>query len=167
MTRAQSENLTIKVDDLSGPQVQDLLRQHLEFCRSQSPPHSVHALDIDALRNRQGLVFWAAWQGATAAGCIALQELDAGHGEIKSMHTLRSMRGAGVARALVEHLLAEARVRGYVRLSLETGSMVGFAPARRLYESFGFVTCPPFGSYVEDPNSVFMTLELRPPGSTV
>ncbi len=156
----QSRDLVIKVDDLSTPPVQGLLQQHLEFCRAQSPPGSVHALDLDALRARSGLVFWAAWLGDRVAGCIALQELGASHGEIKSMHTVAALRGAGVGKALVEHLLAEAAARSYRRLSLETGTMAGFEPARRLYRSFGFEDCPPFGDYFKDPNSVCMTKVL-------
>ena len=156
----RSGDLAIKVDDLSTPPVQELLRQHLAFCRSQSPPGSVHALDLDALRARRGLVFWAAWLDDRVAGCIALQELDATHGEIKSMHTVATLRGAGVGKALVEHLQAEAAARAYTRLSLETGTMAGFEPARRLYQGFGFVQCPPFGDYFEDPNSVCMTKVL-------
>jgi putative acetyltransferase len=65
-----------------------------------------------------------------------------------------------VARAVLEHLMREARARAYERLSLETGSMAAFAPARKLYEAFGFAYCGPFGDYVEDPNSVFMTCRL-------
>ena len=157
---SQSRDLVIRVDDLSTPPVQGLLQQHLEFCRSQSPPGSVHALDLDALRARSGLVFWAAWLGDRVAGCVALQELDTTHGEIKSMHTVAALRGAGVGKALVEHLLAEAAGRSYRRLSLETGTMAGFEPARRLYRSFGFENCSPFGDYFEDPNSVCMTKAL-------
>ena len=154
------DNLVIKVDDLSGSGIQVLLEQHLAFCRSLSPPGSVHALDIDALRDREGLVFWSALLGERVVGCIALQELDPSHGEIKSMHTARAARGKGVGKALVVHLLAEAQARSYERLSLETGTMAGFAPARRLYEGIGFVPCAPFGSYFEDPNSVCMTKTL-------
>ena len=160
MRQPKPDGLTIKVDDLSGSEIEDLLRRHLQFCRTQSPPGSVHALDIYALRKRSGLVFWSAWLDNKAAGCIALQELDPRHGEIKSMHTLTSARGAGVGRALVLHLLAEAKTRSYIRLSLETGTMAGFEPARRLYEGYGFKPCPPFGNYFEDPNSVCMTKVL-------
>ncbi|MGI9478566.1 MAG: GNAT family N-acetyltransferase [Hyphomicrobiaceae bacterium] len=160
LERGKVDNLIIKVDDLGGSDIQVLLEQHLAFCRSQSPPGSVHALDIDDLRDREGLVFWSALFGARVLGCIALQELDPSHGEIKSMHTARAARGKGVGKALVVHLLAEARTRSYQRLSLETGTMAGFAPARRLYEGFGFVPCPPFGSYFADPNSICMTMTL-------
>ena len=160
MTQPKPDAIVIKVDDLGGSEIEGLLQRHLDFCRSQSPPDSVHALDIDALRNRSGLVFWSAWRDGEVVGCIALQELDQHHGEIKSMHTLSSARGAGVGRALVTHLLAEAEARSYTRLSLETGTMAGFEAARQLYTGFGFKPCPPFGTYFEDSNSVCMTKTL-------
>lgn len=154
------DDLTIRVDDLSGLEIQELLEQHLAFCRRQSPPGSVHALDIEALRSRSELLFWSAVLDGRVVGCVALQELDLSHGEIKSMHTAEVARGTGVGKALVLHLLAEAKARSYTRLSLETGTMAGFAPARRLYQRFGFSICPPFGDYFEDSNSVCMTITL-------
>lgn len=160
MTEPAAPELLIKIDDLAGPEITRLLERHLEFCRLQSPPDSMHALDLDALREREGLVFWSAWLDGQLVGCIALQALDPTHGEIKSMHTAEDQRGRGVARALVEHVLGEARRRSYRRLSLETGTMDGFKPARELYRRFGFEMCPPFGSYYEDPNSAFMTTAL-------
>lgn len=152
-------DLVIRRDDLSGPEVQALLEEHLQNMRALSPPESVHALDLTALR-RPEVTFWTAWDRQTLVGCGALKELDPRHGEIKSMRTAVAYRRAGVGRAMLEHLMAEARRRGYLRLSLETGTMEGFAPARRLYERYGFRRCPPFASYTDDPNSVCLTLEL-------
>jgi putative acetyltransferase len=144
---------------MSGPEIRALLEEHLENMYRLSPPESVHALDLDALR-QPDITFWTAWSGPELLGCGALKELDRAHGEIKSMRTAMAHRRKGVARALVEHILAEARRRSYARLSLETGSMKAFEPAQKLYASFGFHYCPPFVGYVEDPNSVFMTLVL-------
>lgn len=124
--------------------------------RAISPPESVHALDLDGLR-RPEITFWTAWSGNALLGCGALKELSPDHGEVKSMRTARAHRRSGVARAMLAHIVAEARRRGYERLSLETGSMAEFAPARSLYERFGFRYCEPFAGYVDDPNSVFMT----------
>jgi len=146
-------------DDLTGPEIRELLEEHLRSMRSISPPESVHALDLDGLR-RPEVTFWTAWSGDELLGCGALKELDARHGEVKSMRTALRARRSGVARALLEHIIAMARSRGYDRLSLETGSQDAFEPARRLYEGFGFRHCPPFEGYVEDPHSVFMTLLL-------
>jgi putative acetyltransferase len=126
-----------------------------------SPPESIHALPIEALRAPE-VTFWTVWQGSDLVGCGALKELDASHGELKSMRTRASHLRKGVATALLEHMLTVARQRGYRRLSLETGSMDAFAPARSLYARFGFRLCGPFAAYVEDPNSVFMTRELEP-----
>jgi putative acetyltransferase len=153
--------MQIKIDDLSGPEIAALLEAHLKLMRDTSPPESVHALDLEALRAPE-VTFWTVWDGASLLGCGALKALAPDHGEIKSMHTAAAARGRGVARAMLAHILDEARARGYRRLSLETGSMTAFAPARALYAGFGFGDCPPFGEYVLDPNSVFMTLELRP-----
>jgi putative acetyltransferase len=151
--------LSIVVDDLSGPEVTALLEEHLEDMRASSPPESKHALDLDALR-RPDVTFWTVWDDQFLLGFGALRELDAGHGEIKSMRTASAYQRSGVGSALVRHVVAEARSRGYRRLSLETGSSDHFAPARRLYERHGFVRCAPFGEYRPDPHSVHLTLEL-------
>jgi len=151
--------LEIRLDDLTGPEIQALLQEHLDSMHSISPPESVHALDLDGLR-QPGITFWTIWDGTALAGCGALKELDPSHGEIKSMRTSRSFLRKGVASRMLEHLIEVAEQRGYQRLSLETGSMIEFEPARRLYAGFGFRPCGPFGSYVNDPNSVFMTKEL-------
>ena len=148
--------MDIRLDDLSSPQVQALLEEHLRNMHQLSPPESVHALPIAALR-RPEVTFWSVWQGGQLLGCGALKQLDAGHGEIKSMRTASAHRRRGVARALLEHILREARGRGYSRVSLETGSNEPFEAARRLYAGFGFTPCGPFAEYVQDPNSAFMT----------
>lgn len=124
-----------------------------------SPPESVHAFSIDRLR-QPDVTFWSAWDGGELMGCGAMKELDRAHGELKSMRTAAPHLRKGVASALVAHMLAEARRRGYRRLSLETGSGPAFEPAQRLYERFGFRRCGPFAGYREDPFSVFMTREI-------
>lgn len=146
-------------DTLEGPEVADLLRDHLDQMAVHSPPESRHALDLTGLK-APSITFWSAWDGDQLMGCGALKELDAGHGELKSMKTANAYLKRGVAKALLMHILTEAERRGYRRVSLETGSMAAFEPARRLYAGFGFEFCGPFGDYVEDPNSVFMTLAL-------
>jgi putative acetyltransferase len=151
--------MLIRVDDLQGPEIRALLEEHLRNMYEVSPPESVHALDLTALR-RPGITFWTAWSGRELLGCGALKQLDPRHGEIKSMRTAATHRRQGVGRAMLDHIVTEARARGYARLSLETGSMEAFAPARTLYQSFGFTYCGPFADYVEDPNSVFMTRSL-------
>jgi putative acetyltransferase len=151
--------MDIRLDDLRHPAVVALLQEHLDWMHRTSPPESVHALDLDALRH-DDISFWAVWDGDALAGCGALRELDPGHGEVKSMRTAQTHLRRGVAAAMLDHLLAEAKRRGYARLSLETGSMAYFAPAHALYARAGFVRCAPFGDYIEDPNSVFMTRAL-------
>jgi len=126
-----------------------------------SPPESVHALDLSKLR-APDITFWTVWDGATLIGCGALKQLSATEGEIKSMRTPKALRRRGAGRAVLEHIVREARARGYRQLSLETGSQDGFEPARNLYRSFGFTDCGPFGDYQPDPNSAFMTLEISP-----
>jgi putative acetyltransferase len=124
-----------------------------------SPPESCHALDIDGLSSPD-VTFWSVWGDAELVGCGALMQLDPTHGEIKSMHTAVPHLRKGVASALLKHLIAEAQDRAYVRLSLETGSMDTYKPARCLYTRFGFETCGPFAEYVLDPYSTFMTRKL-------
>lgn len=151
--------MQIKLDDLSGPEIRALLEEHLKNMHEISPPESVHALDIAKLR-QPDITFWTVWEDGELLGCGALRELDSTHGEVKSMRTSSVHRRKGVARAVLEHIIAEAKLRNYARLSLETGSQKDFEPAQRLYERFGFRYCPPFADYAEDPNSVFMTKEL-------
>ena len=151
--------MDIRVDDLSSPEIVRLLHLHLQSAALHSPPESVHALDLEALR-RPEVTLWSVWQNSELMGCGALKELDSRHGEIKSMRTASSHLRKGVAARLIRHILDEARRRSYRRLSLETGSMEAFAPARSLYARFGFKPCGPFAAYVEDPYSVFMTREV-------
>ena len=151
--------MRIQTDDLSGPEIHALLEEHLANMYELSPPESVHALDLARLRSPD-ITFWTVWDGPTLLGCGALRQLSPSHGEVKSMRTPTALRGRGAGRAVLQHIIGEARTRGYRRLSLETGSQPGFEPARSLYRRFGFTPCGPFGDYREDPNSVFMTLAL-------
>ena len=151
--------MKIQIDDLSGSAIHELLREHLRNMALHSPPESVHALDIEALRQPE-ITFWTVWESDELLGCGALKELDAHHAEIKSMRTASAHLRKGVAKNLLMHMVEEARRRGYSRLSLETGSGEAFEPARKLYAGFGFNYCEPFADYVEDPYSVFMTKEL-------
>lgn len=151
--------MRFELDDLARPAVRALIDEHLGDMRATSPPESIHALDHDQLR-AEHVTFWTAWDEDGLLGCGALKQLDAEHGEIKTMRTAPAARGRGVGAAVLGFLLAEARRRGYRRVSLETGSQDFFAPARRLYARHGFVVCEPFADYVADPNSVFMTLHL-------
>ena len=152
-------DLVIDVEDPRRADVTALLEQHLAFCKATSPPEDVHALEIDGLLE-PGVTFFALRRDDELLAVGALKEIDPTHAEIKSMHTAERARRAGVGRALVAHLLATAAARGYHRVSLETGSMEAFAPARALYASVGFVPCGPFGDYRESPNSDFMTVQL-------
>ena len=151
--------MEIRIDDVTGPQIVALLEAHRRSMFLHSPAESVHALDVQGLR-RPDVTLWSVWRDGELLGCGALKEIDRVHGEIKSMRTAEAHLRQGVATRLMHHLLDEARRRRYRRLSLETGSAPPFAPARRLYARFGFVSCGPFGDYVEDPHSVFMTREL-------
>jgi putative acetyltransferase len=148
--------MNIQLDDLTGPEIHQLLQQHLQSMALHSPPESIHALDLDALR-QPGITFWTVWDRGELLGCGALKELDARHAEIKSMRTATAHLRKGVAKAVLTHIIEEAKQRGYRRLSLETGSAAAFEPARRLYAAFGFTSCEPFDGYVLDPYSVFKT----------
>ena len=149
----------IKIDDLNGPEIAELLAEHLRSLAEISPPESRHALNLDELRKPE-ITFWSVWQGRDLVGCGALKELDAEHGEIKSMRTAAAHLRKGVGTLVLERIISEARRRGYRRLSLETGAMGYFMPAHRLYRKFGFEPCPPFNGYAEDPNSLFMTRKI-------
>lgn len=152
--------MQIRIDDLQHPAVHALLNEHLQNMYELSPPESVHALDLENLR-APDITFWTAWENDSLLGCGALKELDRKHGEIKSMRTPIAHRRKGIGFAILSQIIEVATERGYERLSLETGSSTAFSPAQKLYESFGFEYCGPFGEYKEDPNSVFMTLHLE------
>lgn len=151
--------MIIRPDDVRGPEMTRLIREHLQSMHLHSPPESVHALGLEALR-QPGITVWSAWDGPELLGCGALKELDPAHGEIKSMRTATPHLRKGVAAAMLAHLMDEARRRHYTRLSLETGSVPAFDPARALYARFGFEECGPFADYIADPYSVFMTRSL-------
>jgi putative acetyltransferase len=138
-----------------------LLQRHLDFADEHSPPEDVHALDVDGLLSSD-ITFLSAREGGMLLGVGAIKELDPTHGELKSMHTLSDSRGRGVGRTVLRALLEIARERGYTTVSLETGSMAAFAPARAMYLSVGFVDCEPFADYAESPYSSFMSLALTP-----
>ena len=151
--------MEIRLDNLRGAQIIGLLNEHLHSMTLHSPPESVHALDVEALR-QPDVSFWTAWEAGELLGCGAIKQLDACHGEIKSMRTAAGHLRRGVAAALLQHIVGEAKRRSYQRQSLETGSAPAFAPARNLYARFGFVPCEPFADYLPDPHSVFMTRTL-------
>lgn len=155
--------MKIVAGNLSHPSVVALLSEHLQGMAEHTPPESIHALGLEGLREAD-ITFWSAWDENGLLGCGALKELDASHGEIKSMRTVSACLGKGVASGLLLYIIDEARRRGYRRLSLETGSGKAFQPALALYEKFGFTYCEPFGDYRPDPFSRFMTLDM-PPGA--
>ena len=149
----------IRSDDLSDSRVHVLLERHLQLMYEITPAQSVHAFDVEQLRGPD-ISFWSAWQGDQVVGCAALKRLDEQHAEIKSMHTLAEHRGQGIGARLLESILDTARRQRFRRLSLETGVMAEFAPARCMYAKYGFEPCQPFADYIDDPNSFFMTLVL-------
>lgn len=152
-------SLRIIVDDLSRPETLRLIAAHLAGMHDLTPAESVHALDAGALAD-PAMTVWSAWRDADLVGIGALKQLDAARGELKSMRVDDRFRGTGAGRALLQHIVAEARARGIRSLWLETGADEGFLPAQRLYASEGFVPCGPFGDYRPDPLSVFLTREL-------
>ena len=154
--------MTIRIirGDFGDPRVAALLRVHVTQARAQTAPGSAHALDLDGLRSPE-ISFWTMWEDETLMGIGALKRLAADHGEVKSMHTAQPVRRKGAGSVMLRHIIAVARASGMARLSLETGSWDYFRPAQAFYRRHGFIKCPPFADYVLDPNSVFMTLDLR------
>ncbi|MGF1845432.1 GNAT family N-acetyltransferase [Vibrio clamense] len=151
--------MEIKIDDLSGGEVIELLEEHLADMYATSPPESVHALDVDALKSPE-VTFFSGWVNGELQGCLAIKQLNSNHVELKSMRTSNSSRKSGVATKLLTHALNTAIEKGYSKVSLETGTQQFFQPARNLYEKFGFTYCEPFANYELDPHSHFMTKEL-------
>ncbi len=152
----------ISIDDPQTEDVRELLERHLAFARLHTPPEDVHALDVDGLVD-PAVTFFSFRLEGELLGVGALKQLDGRHAELKSMHTAQAARGRGIGRAMLDHLVGVARDRGFLRVSIETGSMAAFAPARALYASAGFEPCGPFGDYSPSPNSTLMTLSLNRP----
>lgn len=150
----------INEDNLTGPEIRALLETHFAGMLANSPKDSCHFLDFEGLKG-PGVTFWSIWDDADLMGCGALKELSPTHGEIKSMRTHEAHLRKGAAAAMLEHIIATAKARGYHRLRLETGSGPAFDAAHGLYLRYGFDYCPPFGDYKEDPFSRFMTLLLK------
>ena len=157
----------ISIDDPRAADVRALLERHLAFANLHSPPEDVHALDVAGLLD-PAITFYSFRLNGELLAVGALRRLDEEHAELKSMHTTEEARGRGIGRAMLDHLLGVARERGFRRVSLETGSMAAFAPARDMYTKAGFTECAPFGDYFPSPNSTCMTLPLegRPKGAT-
>ena len=151
--------MELREGGLDDQRVDALIRHHLAEARASTPQDNAHALGPEALRHPD-ISFWTMWEGEELLGCAALRQLAADHGEVKSMRTAPAALRRGVARSLLAHLVALARTRGYIRLSLETGTAPMFAAANRLYEAAGFVDCAAFGGYPESPHNRFMTLTL-------
>ena len=151
--------MNIIIDDLTDPQVRQLLSEHLDDMNAISPPESVHALDLQSLQ-QSDITFWTIWSSDKLAGCVALKEHDQCYGELKSMRTSADFKKRGVASTLLNHLILEGRSRGYKEINLETGTMSYFTPAHNLYRKYGFSECGPFANYPLDPNSTFFSLPL-------
>lgn len=151
--------MDIKVDDLTHPEIRTLVQTHLAEMAGRKEAILSHALNLEELQ-ADNVTFFSVWEGETLTGCGAVKELDENQGEIKSMHTARRFRRRGVSAALLFHITKLAKDRGYTRLSLETHPGEDYAPARKLYERFGFDYCGPFGDYKEHPYSVFMTKSI-------
>lgn len=151
--------MDIREDDLTHPAVVALLRDHVRRAGEASPACAVHAHDVERLKGPD-ITFWTVWEGEGLMGCGALKSLGTSHCEIKSMRTADAFLRRGVGAAVLEHILSEARSRGFSQISLETGNNEPFAAARALYRRFGFEDCPPFGDYVDDGFSMCMTRKL-------
>jgi putative acetyltransferase len=159
MRNKEMSQFQIREDDLTSKKIADFLREHLEHMNEITPPQSVHALNLEALRSPD-ITFWTAWDGLELLGCGALKELDSKTGEIKSMRTAKAYRRRGVASKILDRIILEAERRAYECLNLETGVFPEFAPARALYTRYGFEYRGSFAEYTDDPNSVFMTKKL-------
>ncbi|TBR44685.1 GNAT family N-acetyltransferase [Marinomonas agarivorans] len=154
--------MNIVVDTLTGTEIQQFLFEHLDDMQSVSPPESKHALDLSGLQ-APDVTFWTAYEQEKPIACGALKQLSDTQAEIKSMRVDEKQRGRGLGSKMLSHIISEGKKRQYHSLVLETGSMAFFESARQLYLKHGFVYCQPFGNYVDDPNSVFMELNLAKP----
>ena len=146
-------------NNFDNDQVNELLIKHFTELRSVSPDDSCHVLDIQGLKD-SSIKFWSFWDEKDLVGCGALKFIDNYHGEFKSIRVADTFRGKGVGKKIISHLIDQAKKIGIKKLSIETGAGEFFAPARKLFEKFGFKPCKPFDHYKEDPNSCYFNLEI-------
>lgn len=151
--------MEIRIDDLKGPEVAQLLQEHHQDMLDHTPAESVHSLDISGLQ-APDVTFWSAWIDGDLAGCGAIKVIEAGHAELKSMRTSSTHLRQGVAQRLLTYILAAVKAQGITTISLETGTPDSFIPAQKLYRDFGFKECAPFANYSEDPYSLYMTKKI-------
>lgn len=151
--------ITIRSESPMGADLTLLMERHTVDMHADTPPESIHMMDASQLAIPE-VSFFVMRDGQEPVGMGAFKRLGDGHAEIKSMHILHEVRGRGLSRKMLDHLVAEARAAGIRKLSLETGAQAMFAPARGLYSKAGFEECAPFADYELDPNSIFMTREL-------
>jgi putative acetyltransferase len=152
-------SVTITEESPTGADLKLLFERHTADMHADTPPESIHMMDSAELAIPE-VRFFVMRDVGMPVGMGAFKRIDDEHAEIKSMHVLTEMRGRGLSRRMLDHLVDEARVMGYRRLSLETGVQPTFIAARALYTKAGFTECPPFEGYWDDPNSVFMTKVL-------
>ena len=145
--------------NFEDPEVNQLLKKHFVELRSVSPKGSTHVLDIEGLQNKS-IKFWSIYEHHKLIGCGALKFLDSNHGEFKSIRVADSFRKKGYGKKVISVLFEKSKELGVNKISVETGSGEFFLPARRLFKKFGFEECEPFGHYVNDSNSCYMSLEI-------
>jgi len=160
MSRLSPDTVTVRPVAELTPEVLDVMDAHRRHSAEHYPSESDYSLSVED-HFREGFQLFSAWMGAQCVGIIGLRAMDAVNAELKSMHVLETVRGAGVGRKLLDEILVQSRRFGYAKLWLETGTRPASAAARRLYAQAGFRKCPPFEGYAEDPESVFMVLDLR------
>jgi putative acetyltransferase len=152
--------IEVREGDLGDPQVEALLVHHRTESRASTPAENAHSMDPAALAAAADITIFSAWDSVTLLGVCALREIDAMHGELKSMRTHPAHLRKGVGRAMLDHIVAVARQRGYRRISLETGTAPMFGPSNTMYDNYGFTDGPAFGGYPPSPHNRFMTLQL-------
>ncbi|MCU0815344.1 MAG: GNAT family N-acetyltransferase [Cypionkella sp.] len=150
---------SIALESPLTPDLGLLFERHTADMHADTPPESIHMLDRSAL-DTPGIWFFVMREEGEPVAMGAFKRIDSSHAEIKSMHVLAEVRGRGLSRRMLDHLIDAARAEGFLRLSLETGVQPTFTAARALYANAGFVECPPFEGYWDDPNSIFMTKTL-------
>jgi putative acetyltransferase len=150
------DGIVIAAESPLGADLHLLMLRHTEAMHAETPPESIHMMDASELAVPD-VSFFVMRDGGMAVAMGAFKRIAPGHAEIKSMHVLHEARGRGLARVMLDRLVAEAKAAGMARLSLETGPSPIFAAARGLYERAGFIECGPFEGYALDPNSIFMT----------
>jgi len=157
MALYNNDKLNIEPVDPCAPAVARMIAELDEFQAALYPPESNHLVDVRKLAGKN-YYFIAAMDEGQPRAIASFKRTDDGYVEVKRLYVPETYRGRKLAGKLMDALEKKARLEGFGEARLETG--IHQQAAIGLYEKRGYDKIEPFGSYEEDPLSVFMRKKL-------